>query len=69
MEADMRGLILKPSVAILMAGSNSSFHVSRPPSRCAVSSMCRTPGVPMLRPLLRALGKGVVCWLLLIQRR
>jgi hypothetical protein len=31
--------------------------------------MCSTPGVPMERPLERALGSGVVCWVALIQRR
>lgn len=65
----MRGLMRKPSVAILMAGSNRSFQGSRPPSRWAASSMCSTPGVPMLRPLLRALGSGVVRVVSLIQRR
>ena len=68
-DAAMRGLILKPSVAILIAGSNRSFHGRRPPSLCARSSIASTPGVPMLRPLARALGSGVVWLVSLTQRR
>ena len=56
----MRGLMRKPSVASPIAGWNSSFHASLPLSEWASSSIRSTPGVPIERPLARALGTGSV---------
>ena len=55
-----RPLIGKPSVASLIAGWNRSFHGSLPCALWARSSMRIAPGVPIERPLARALGFGIV---------
>ena len=50
----------KPSVASLMPGCRRSFQAVRPCALWARSSMQIAPGVPIERPLARALGLGVV---------
>lgn len=67
--AAIRGLIRKPLSDSVIADSNRSRHFFAPWSAWAISSIRRTPGVPIERPLARADGIGARRSVALMYRR